>query len=110
MIFMFVKTVNHQQQLRQQQLQPLQRLHQCRIRARDMVKSVPGEFAIVILDMKVINAILKIVKISWQDQTADSGKYSNFQADCIDLYFEVNANWTLIRRKCIAPRKQHCRH
>ena len=32
----------------------------------------------MILDMKVINAILKIVKISWQDQTADSGKYSIF--------------------------------
>ena len=74
-IFMFVKIVNHQQQLRQR---PLERLHRCQIRARDMVKSAPGEYAIVMLAMKGINVILKIVKISWQDQTVVLGKHFDF--------------------------------
>lgn len=79
MIFMFVKTVHRPQQLRQRQRQQQQRrLHQCQTSAQDMVKSVPGEFAIVMSDMKVTNVTLKTVKISWQDQTVDSGKISNF--------------------------------
>ena len=71
---MFVKTVHHQQQLRLQK--PPQRRHQCQITARVMVKLVQGAYAIVMLDIKVTSVILKIVKISWPDQTVVLGKSS----------------------------------
>ena len=90
MIFMFVKTVHHPQQLRLRQLQPLRRLHRCQISVQDMVKSVQGEFAIVMSGMKVTNVTLKTVKISWQDQTVDSGKFSIF----------CRVNWFLFCSEC----------